>query len=305
MTKPNFFIVGAPKCGTTALSEYLRSHPNIFMSIPKEPHFFTEDFPRIRYAGGDLDAYLSLFDDCYKYSAYGEASVYYLYSSVAIKKIIEFNPEAKIIAMLRNPVDLAYSLHSQFLHSRSESIKNFEKAWHSQAARKELKNISRLCLEPKLLQYAQIARLGEQIDRLLSIVPVVQTKIIFFEDFFRSTRDIYEEVLAFLGIQSDGRHEFPKINVNRSHKIGIIGTLTERTPKSVEKITAVIKKRTKIRKFGLLDKIKVLNTVTKPRLALSPELRREMIEEFREDIMLLSHLTNKDLSDWLTCDINK
>ena len=300
MAKPDFFIVGAPKSGTTALSEYLRSHSDIFISIPKEPHFFSEDFPSIRYADGNLDAYMSLFDEPHDYSAYGEASVYYLYSSVALKKIIKFNPEAKIIAMLRNPVDLVCSLHSQFLHSRSERIKDFEKAWRSQKARREGKNIARLCFEPKLLQYTQIGKLGEQVDRLLSIFPTEQVKIIYFEDFCKSTKDVYESVLAFLGIKSDGKFEFPKINVNRAHRIGIVGTLTARTPNSVLKITSIIKKIAGIERFGILDRIRIVNTVTKPRVPLSHKLRREMVKEFKEDLLLLSHLTNRDLSGWLT-----
>src|SRR6266498_2750548 len=98
--KPNFFIVGAPKCGTTALYEYLRRHPHIFMPKLKEPHFFALDLghPMVK----TEVHYASLFADSTKeHMRVGEASVYYLYSAVALPAIHAFNPDAKIIAMVR------------------------------------------------------------------------------------------------------------------------------------------------------------------------------------------------------------
>ena len=110
MPIPNFFIVGAPKCGTTALCEYLKYHPNVFMSTPKEPHYFAEDFERYRHVKTE-DKYLALFGDCNdRHLMIGEASVFYLRSTRAVSLIRDFNPDAKIIVMLRNPVDMVYSL---------------------------------------------------------------------------------------------------------------------------------------------------------------------------------------------------
>lgn len=297
MIRPNFFIVGAPKCGTTALSEYLRMHPNIFISSVKEPHFFAEDLPAYRYPK-DLKSYQSLFPASPEYSKYGEASVYYLFSKTAIKNIKEYNPDAKIIAMIRNPIDLAYSLHSQFIHSRSEKIDNFEKAWHLQSIRKAGKKIPRLCNEPKLLQYKDVAKVGEQIERLLSYFPPNQVKIIFFDDFKKNTKIIYEDVLHFLGLASDGRTEFPRINANRAHRIGWIGTFIVREPKSIQHFVKILKKFLGINKFNILNRINNLNTVTKPREPLPLKFRKEMYEEFKDDMVLLANITGRDLSNW-------
>jgi hypothetical protein len=127
--RPNFFIVGAPKCGTTALYEYLRLHPNIFMPQYKEPHSFATDlgaYPLIK----SPDAYAELFRDaCGRHLRVGEASVYYLRSSTAIANIHDFDPEAKIIALFRNPVDLVHALHAQLLYVGEEVVPDFEAAW--------------------------------------------------------------------------------------------------------------------------------------------------------------------------------
>src|SRR4051812_34789639 len=118
MVLPNFFIVGAPKCGTTALYSYLRQHPDVFMPRRKEPKFFATDLdcgsPREgRYFVRDRDAYLSLFASAGAASRIGEATPHYLYSAVAAQGIKEFCGEVKIIALVRDPVELMYSYHRQ------------------------------------------------------------------------------------------------------------------------------------------------------------------------------------------------
>ncbi len=167
--KPNFFIVGAPKCGTTALYEYLRPHPNIFMPELKEPHFFAKDlgtYPRIK----TLEDYTGLFaGSTPEHLRVGEASVYYLRSSVAIANIHGFNPDARIIAMFRNPVDMVYSLHSQLLYWSEEIEPDFETAWRLQERRSQGLQLPPHSRGSFLLQYAQVGRFGTQTDRLLSV----------------------------------------------------------------------------------------------------------------------------------------
>src|SRR5262249_20365906 len=134
--KPNFFIVGAPKCGTTSMANYLSWHPRIFVSAVKEPHYFARHTWRnpndrlIPSYRNSLEHYLKLFQDVPEDSlAVGEASVRYLMNRKSLEEIAEFAPDARIIAMLRNPVDLAYSLHSELLKHYMEDVEDFEKAW--------------------------------------------------------------------------------------------------------------------------------------------------------------------------------
>lgn len=108
--KPNFFIVGAPKAGTTFLSYYLSQHPDIFMSEVKEPNYFSriqKQGPSIVY--DDEDKYLQLFTKSKGESIIGEASTTYLYFKGTEDRIYNFNKEARILISLRNPVERAYS----------------------------------------------------------------------------------------------------------------------------------------------------------------------------------------------------
>jgi hypothetical protein len=299
MLKPNFFIIGAPKCGTTALSEYLRTHPNIYISSPKEPHYFAEDLGHYCWAKS-LDQYLKLFEDSRdNHLAVGEGSVLYLYSSVAIRNIYHFNPDAKIIVMLRNPIELIYSYHSQAVYCADEDEKEFEKAWKLQSLRRKGFKIPRACRHPKLLQYAEVGRLGEQIERLLSIFPSQQIYVIFFEDFTTSTRQVYENVLAFLGVPSDERVNFPKINANKIHRVTWLGNFTEKTPLPLVEIAMNTKKLLGLQKLDILDRIRRFNVKVSEREPLSPSFRAELIDEFREDLKKLSFLLGKDLSHWI------
>jgi len=125
--KPDFFIVGAPKCGTTSMYHYLRQHDQIFMPDEKEPHYFGEDLKKRpdKFIDNE-DEYLNLFKDAKPDQKLGEASTFYLYSKSASREIKEYNPDAKIIIMLRNPIDFLNSLHSQLLFSGNEDEPDFE-----------------------------------------------------------------------------------------------------------------------------------------------------------------------------------
>ena len=129
--RPNFFIVGAPKCGTTALHAYLDAHPEIFMSHYKEPRFFGSDLRQRRRP--TKSQYFSCFARARNEKRVGEASVLYLYSKCAAAEIKEFCPEARIIIMLRDPVEMLHSKHSQSIFSGNEVINDFEEALEAEA----------------------------------------------------------------------------------------------------------------------------------------------------------------------------
>ena len=142
---PNFFIVGAPKRGTTSLSIYLGQHPNVFFCSPKEPYYFASDFPRHRVAD-NLTDYLSLFSAATaEHLAIGEGSAAYMYSTDAIPRIIEFNRHAKLIVMLRNPIDIAHAMHSQALFDADEDEEDFRTAWNLQSERELGRKVPRTC----------------------------------------------------------------------------------------------------------------------------------------------------------------
>jgi hypothetical protein len=297
--KPNFFIVGAPKCGTTALYEYLRRHPRIFMPKLKEPHFFATDLGGYPVVETEQE-YAALFAEAGReHLKVGEASVYYLRSGVAASGIRAFDPGAKIIAMVRNPVDMAQSLHAQLLYVSDETVSDFEAAWRLQERRRQSLDVPTACRAPSLLQYEQLCRLGTQIQRLLSIFPPAQVKLIVFDDFIASPRRIYNEVIEFLDVPHDHRSEFPRINDNKRARIAWLKQFMRRPPPLLRTAFRGLKHAAGAERLATLkSEIVKLNTLKEGRPPLSPAFRAELVEAFREEVFLLSRLLNRDLSQW-------
>ncbi len=297
--KPNFFIVGAPKCGTTALYRYLRLHPNIYMPAKKEPHFFARDlgsYPAIQ----TMEDYSALFMGAEpRHRRIGEASVYYLRSEVAVPNILAYNPEARIIAMFRNPVDMVYSFHSQLLYWSEEVVNDFETAWRLQEPRSRGIDLPRGSRGAFLLQYREMARFGTQAQRLLSAAPAQQVKLILYDDFAASPRQRYNEVVEFLGLPPDGRSEFPRINDNKRARVAWLRNLIRKPPPALREAYRGVKSRVGRKRLdairqGVLERL----TVKERREPLSPAFRAELVEVFRDEVALLGRLLGRDLGHW-------
>ncbi len=163
--RPNLFLVGAPKCGTSALHGYLAQHPDVWMSEPKEPHFFCTDVDA-PFAVRDPDAYAALFKDVQS-DVVGESSATYLYSKVAAQKIRAVCPDAGIIAMVRSPLEMLPSLHSQKRVNGTEPYPTLKEALAAEPKRKagELPAIGAFPF------YGDAARYTEQLQRYLDVFP--------------------------------------------------------------------------------------------------------------------------------------
>ncbi|HEX7741093.1 MAG TPA: sulfotransferase, partial [Sphingobium sp.] len=236
--KPNFFIVGAPKCGTTAWVEYLGSHPDIFISKAKEPHHFSRDFPKWNFVSR-LDDYLALFAESGAASAVGEGSVRYLYSKVAAREIHKFDPNARILIFLRDQEDFLPSLHHQQLYNGDERIEDFEQAWRLSGQR-PTHTIPACCRERSFLDYAAMGRFHEQVARYHDLFPAEQIRIISFGDWIGDPRATYLEILAFLGVPDDGRTMFERVNEAKYHKSRLVASLTQIPPTWVRKSSAML-----------------------------------------------------------------
>jgi hypothetical protein len=299
-TKPNFFIVGAPKCGTTALYEYLRPHPHIYMPEIKEPHFFAKDlgsYPRIK----TPEDYSRLFDaSSEQHLRVGEASVYYLRSTVAVANIRDFNPTAKLIAMFRNPVDMVYSLHAQLLYVGEESEPDFETAWRMQERRRAGMDIPPRTRSPLLVQYEEVGKFGTQAQRVLASFPQSQVKFILYDDFAASPQNVYDDVIQFLEIPHDGKTEFPRINESKRARLDWLQRFSQKPPPALRKVFQSVK-----RAVGggehiaeAKKKIVALNTIKEQRAPLSPAFRAELVETFQEEVAVLGRILGRDLSRW-------
>lgn len=289
MKKPDFFIVGAAKSGTTALYEYLRQHPNVFMPDLKEPHFFAPDHPEQRLAA-TLDEYLRLFAPADKqHLAVGEASPQYLRSRVALQEIYNFNNQARIIIMLRNPADRVYSLHSHRVYNFDETVTDFAAAWSSKGVEKR---------DGSVFDYQAAGTLSGHIHKILKLFPRRQVLLIIFDDFINQPLQVYKEVLQFLEVPYDGRTTFPRINESQAWKSPILGRFLSQPPQLLRDLALIYK-----RIFGvsvLKWKKSLSNWLSGPggKTMLDPELRSEMLRVFDGEIDEIARILDRDMSFW-------
>lgn len=297
--RPNFFLVGAPKAGTTALARYLSEHPRVFVSNPKETYYFADDFQGLPGPKSERE-YLELFEGvdttCV---AAGEATTVYMYSRSAPKRIKAFAPDARILVMLRNPIEISVAYHAEHLYSLSESEPDFERAWRLTDARSRGEKLPRLVMEPKLIQYRDVAMLGQQLRRLYEVFDREQVHVVVFDDFVSNTAAVYAGVLAFLGAPPDQRVDFPVVNERKEVRYPRLARILNRPPPLASRAIRRVKRSLHLEAFGILDVARRFNTAPREKSALSPTLRAEMVDTFREDVELLSLLIGRDLSRWL------
>jgi hypothetical protein len=207
---PDFYIVGHAKCGTTALYEMLNANPRIFMPQLKEPLYFATDL-RMRFqrrAAGplptELEDYLELFEPAQPGQLVGEASSSYLWSHEAAANIAEQRPDARIIAILREPASFLRSLHLQLLQNHIESEKSLRKAIALEPLRREGKRIPRRSVRPQALYYSERVRYVEQLRRYHDVFGADQVLVLIYDDFRADNEATVRRVLKFLGLPDDG-----------------------------------------------------------------------------------------------------
>jgi hypothetical protein len=299
--KPNFFIVGAPKCGTTALYTYLAQHPDVFMSTNKEPRFFARDLDTGSERDGevfvrDLESYLALFAEANGAMRIGEATALYLFSRDAARNIRAFCPDAKIIVMLRNPVDVMYGLHGERLYNENEDIEDFQEALQAAEERRLGRRLPHGGSVPSLLQYREVVRFSEQLERYFEQVGRENVHVIVFEDFVRDTEACYREVLAFLGLSDSFVPSFKVVNPSKKLRSRTLAQLMRRPPLALRSLVrAVLPPKLRL---ALTQSVRDLNTKRGARPPLDPELRRSLLREYREEIERLGRLIGRDLSHW-------
>jgi hypothetical protein len=202
---PDFFIAGQPKSGTTALYEMLRAHPQIFMAASKEPWYFATELlertpPRPGGTPTTLEQYAALFTDARPGQRVGEASALYLWSHTAAARIAEACPDARIVAILREPAGLLRSLHLQFVQTHIEVESDFAKALALEPARREGREIPTHTYWPKALLYSDHVRYVEQLSRYAAVFPRERMHIAIYDDFRADNEGTVRSVLRFLDV---------------------------------------------------------------------------------------------------------
>ena len=288
MKKVDFFIVGAPKAGTTSLYHYLDAHPDIEMSSKKEPDFFSDadlQKQRMYYSEvriNNLSKYNALFKQ-EDVQLRGEASVSYLYYPDVPSKIKEYNSEAKIIIMLRNPIDRAFS-HYLMDYRLGLVTDSFETIINNKSKHKNA--------HLHYQQYLSVSEYSSQIERYLDVFGKNKVHIIDYENFKNNTAEIIKEVFSFLGLNSD-------FSLNLSKKYNLYSMPKNRI---IRYIYSFVMLR---RIFSFLFPKKIVQYIRgvlfrvdkKPKI--SAETRDFLIEFFHNDIQNLSRLLNKDFTKWI------
>ena len=295
MKRPDFFIVGAFKSGTTAMYEYLRRHPQVFMPALKEPMYFGADLTP-RYERMTEQQYLELFRDARDDQRAGEASPWYLYSTAAPREINEFNPESRIIVMLRNPVDVMHAQHGQLVFNQREDISDFAAALAAEDDRRRGERIPPTAIRPEALYYRHSVRFAEQVRRWLDVFGRQRVHFIVFDDLLADPRAVYRRALEFLGVDPSVEVDLSAYNPNRRARSGRLQRLIFNPPRPVRGLVG------RLRRVGvahrLRDVVVSANSRRAGREPMDPALRRQLTEELAPQVSDLAALIGRDLSAW-------
>jgi Sulfotransferase family len=302
---PDFFIVGHPKCGTTALHEMLSHHPQIFMPELKEPRFFATDM-RQRFqpsrAGAlpdTLEGYLALFAEASPEQRAGEASPSYLASHTAAGLIAELQPAARIVAVLREPASFLRSLHLQLLRSHVETTKDLRKAISLEDARREGRRIPRRSHRPGALQYSDHVRYVEQLRRYHAVFPPEQVLVLIYDDFRADNEGTVREVLRFLDVDHTAPVEVleanPAVRVRSQrldelvHRVSVgKGPVSKALKRTVK---ALLPRGSRRQALQRMRRNVVYGGLREPDPAYMSELRRR----YRPEVEALSDYLGRDL----------
>jgi Sulfotransferase domain len=304
MRAPDFFIVGHPKCGTTALYETLRRHPQIYMPDGKEPWFFAPELrvrtpPRPEGTPATLEEYLSLFAAAKPEQCIGEATALYLWSQTAAARIAKVQPDARIIAILREPSSFLRSLHLQFVQSYVETEGDLRKALSLEDQRRRGKAIPRHTYWPDALLYSEHVHYVEQLRRYHSVFAPENVLVLIYDDFRADNEGTVRKVLRFLNVDDMTPLEVsranPTVRARSRHLHGLVHALSVGRGPGSRALKETVKALTprRLRRQAL--------HATQRRLIFSDpgpadeELMTELRRRFKAEVVALGEYLERDL----------
>ena len=299
MIMPNFLIIGTQKAGTSALNSYLKAHPQIYMSPIKEPGFFDFMGERVNFCGlgdsqayrfaiTDLSAYKNLFQGVKDEIAVGESTTWYLQSSKAPERIKQYIPHAKLIVILRNPVERAYSAFVHALRDEVEPVKNF-----SLALLEEERRVSSNW--GFLWRYQHMGFYAKQLKHYYQHFERDRIRVYLYEDFNDDPQKILQDIFQFLNVDVNFTPDlYARHNISGVAKSKSLDTFLYHENHPVKEFIKPLIPN-EIRK-QFVNYIKVRNRA-KPKLFEKD--RTQLIKVFRNDIQELETLIQRDLSTWL------
>jgi hypothetical protein len=298
---PNFFVAGAPKAGTTALHAALARHPELYMSAVKEPKFFLTDGPPPAQGGpGDAKTYRehvwrrsdyeALFDSAPADALRGESTPFYLYSQAAQLRIKALIPRARMIVVLRDPIERAHSNWTHLWSAGLDPIDDFVRACEAEDRR-----IAAGWAD--FWRYRQLGLYGEQVQHLYSVFPADQVLLFRYRELLEDPAGVLDRICVFLGVSQGLISELPRENVTAHPD----HTWRHRYLSSVLRAGSAITTALPGHPAkAVIDKLESsLQQGAAPRRPLTWEQRQALIPFFEADVRLLEDLTGEDFSLWL------
>ena len=285
---PNFFIVGAAKAGTTSLHHYLKQHPKIFMSPLKEPHYFANlsNCRRKIRVVNDWEEYISLFRGAKDHIAVGESSVSYLCHKGAARNIIQTIPNAKIIVILRNPIDRIFS---HYLMDMREGKVDPDLSFKDLIMKDYLAQKEKKWCEKSM--FVECGMYCSQVKEYLDTFGKKNLMILFYEDMIENSYSFFAEMFHFLGVdmnfQPDQGRKYNTFSVPRNPFFKIV--YTSSTVRNIGRRILPEKRK------AIVEKL-LLRKSDKP--SLSRDDRNFLKELYMDDIMELQDVIERDLSTW-------
>jgi hypothetical protein len=288
---PNFFVVGANKAGTTSLYTYLRAHPEIFMSAVKEPTFYALEEGVVPAAPGsgrhwrlisDRAEYMALFDDVRDEIAIGEASTAYLPVAESAERIQRDVPHARIIAVLRDPVERARSAHAMHVGRGWEPITDFETAVAKELAGEATS------------KYIRGGFYADGVARYLQRFGPDRVQIYLYEEFRDDPEAVLQDLFGFLCVDRNFRPDLTeRRNVSTVPKSSSVFKLTAGDSRIKRTIKRVLPRSAR---SAMKHKVETWNRTSPP--PLSPEVRARLVDVYSDDIDRTAELIDRDLSAW-------
>jgi hypothetical protein len=293
---PDFYIVGAPKAGTTSLYAYLAGHPGIFLPDRKELRYFGSDLVHRHRHEFSEQEFLNHYADAPADRLWGNAYVWYLYSREAAMEIHAVRPDARIIVMLRDPVMALYALHSEFVFDGNEDLEDFAMALAAEPDRCEGRRIPAEAHFPAGLCYHRTVRYSEQLARYLDVFGPGQVHVALLDDFVTDPESAASAVLTFLGLEPAPGHVFPHRNPNKRTRSTFLRSVLAAPPARLRSaIRALVPAR--FRRAAYRRAVE-LNLRSEERGELPAELRTQLRRELAGEVAALESLIGRSLAAW-------
>lgn len=296
MPKPNLFLFGAAKCGTTSLHTYLEQHPEICMSRVKEPHHFGSD---LNLGEGwhipDRSEYEAMFDGAESLPRRGESSVFYMISENAAREVADYaDGDARVIAMLRDPVSAVWSLHWQFIKSANEDIEDLAAALDAEADRAEGRRIPPSVHNAQALRYINTYSYEPHLRRIIDAFGRDRVHIELFEDLKSDPAALYRRVLGFLGVDESFAPEFEVVNPAVPVRNLALRRALARAPK-LKKLWGKVPNQIR---GGVGKTAASMLGGDQTRPPLKPDTRARLVDTFSNQIESIEQLLGRDLNVW-------